>query len=420
MKPSVRWRRFGICPPAPLPSNAPIATIESSEAGHERKRTMKRRDLLIGSAALATGLCASRAIASRPRRILVLGGTNFVGPAIVERAIARGHLVTLFNRGRTNPHLFERLELLVGDRQPDSSAGLGALEGDRRWDAVVDVWPDNAALVGPTARMLRDRTDYYFFVSSVAVYASFDRPGLDETTPLKQSGTGYGARKAAAEALLGSLFEERIGFARPCAIVGPRDSSLSNYYWLSRLAAPGRRIGPGDGRDFMQLIDVRDVGRWVVDCIETRRAGAYNVCSRPALWREYLDQSRRAVHGRAEVTWIPESFLRENGIAVDEGADMPIWTSRNGRNGAFRQISARRAEALGLRTRPLVNTQADAWSSYRRIFPDPIRFPHEQYGHTWGIAEAREQEILAAWLARDHRESSAKATTNPPASAGSL
>jgi 2'-hydroxyisoflavone reductase len=126
------------------------------------------------------------------------------------------------------------------------------------------------------------------------------------------------------------------------------------------------------------------------------------------------------VHGRAEVTWIPESFLRENGIAVDEGADMPIWTSRNGRNGAFRQISARRAEALGLRTRPLVNTQADAWSSYRRIFPDPIRFPHEQYGHTWGIAEAREQEILAAWLARDHRESSAKATTNPPASAGSL
>ena len=167
---------------------------------------MKRRDLLIGSAALATGLCASRAIASRPRRILVLGGTNFVGPAIVERAIARGHQVTLFNRGRTNPHLFERLELLVGDRQPDSSAGLGALEGDRRWDAVVDVWPDNVALVGPTARMLRDRTDYYFFVSSVAVYASFDRPGLDETTPLKQSGTGYGARKAAAEALLGSLF----------------------------------------------------------------------------------------------------------------------------------------------------------------------------------------------------------------------
>jgi hypothetical protein len=117
----------------------------------------------------------------------VLGGTNFAGPAIVERAIARGHQVTLFNRGRTNPHLFERLELLVGDRQPDGSAGLGALHGDRRWDAVVDVWPDNAALVGPTARMLRDRTDYYFFVSSVAVHASFDRPDLDETTPLKTS-----------------------------------------------------------------------------------------------------------------------------------------------------------------------------------------------------------------------------------------
>jgi 2'-hydroxyisoflavone reductase len=364
-----------------------------------RRTALFTRRRFLKSAALtaATARILPRAYGSvAPQKILVLGGTLFLGPAIVERAVEAGHQVTLFNRGRTNPQLFPQLEKLRGDRESTAADGLSALAGGRRWDAVIDVWPSEPAVALPAARLLAGRTDFYSFVSSIGAYKTLTRPGADETWPLRSTESGYGGDKARCEAQLITLIgADRLGIVRPCAIAGPRDPSLSLHYWLSRLAKKERIVAPGDGSDPVELVDVRDVAGWIVSNVESRRPGAYNVCGEPQSFRTFLAQCSAAMEGKAQPVWIDGNFLERQG--VKSAGNMPFW---NPDIPAFEEVSSLKAHRAGWTVRPLQQTARDAWSSYSGRIDPNLSYPQHQWSYDWGISDELQTKILAAWDTR--------------------
>ncbi len=370
----------------------------------ERIESTSRRGFLelalaAGSAALLPRSLAAQDRAPRPGKILVLGGTNFVGPAIVERALERGHEVTLFNRGRTRPELFPGCEKLRGDRQPEGG-DLEALRGDRTWDAIIDVWPESSALVERTARLLADRVGYAFFVSSIAVYRDFSRPDITEDAPVHEDDPGwYGGEKVLAENALESLFPGRSGVARCHAILGPRDDGTAFHYWLRRLAEHDEILAPGSGRDPVQFVDVRDVARWIVDCVERERPGAHNLCG-PAKsmgFRDFLEQTREAIGSRARLVWVGADELRRE-YGVQSFSDLPLWAPLD-EDAGFQQVSAARATEAGLRLRSLTETARGAWEWWSAEAFAGTTFP---LGGN-GLPREREVEILRAWADRPDR-----------------
>lgn len=329
----------------------------------------------------------------RPQKILVLGGTNFLGPAIVERALEAGHQVTLFNRGQTNTGLFPKLEKIRGNRQNNSQGGISALFGNRRWDAVIDVWPSEPSIVMPTARLLADRTEFYSFVSSIGAYADTSNPGTEESAPVRMKEPGYGGDKARSEAGLSSLLETKLGIVRPCAIAGPRDDSLSFHYWLTRLKHHGPIVAPGNGNSPVELVDVRDVADWILQNVEVRRPGAYNVCGLPISFKTFLEESRSAIQGHANIIWIDKRFLLKEGVCP---SNLPMWALNDP---GFEQVSSSKARRAGWKTRPLKQTAIDAWESCcRRIDPN-IKYPQHQWRYDWGLSTERQSQILRDWRA---------------------
>ena len=358
---------------------------------------MVTRRGFIKSAALAAAAARllPRSYASAaPKRILILGGTLFLGPAIVERAVMAGHQVTLFNRGKTNPQLFPQLEKLRGDRESRSSDSLSALHGQRRWDAVIDVWPSQPSVVMPTARLLAGRTAFYSFVSSIGAYKTLTEAGADEAWPLRPEESGYGGDKSRCEEQLTALLGTgRVGIVRPCAIAGPRDPSLSLHYWLSHLAREQRIVAPGDGSEPIELVDVRDVADWVVSNVETHRPGAWNVCGNPMGFKTFLVQCSTAIHGRAKLVWVDRRFLERHGVK-DTGGNMPFW---NPDLPAFEQVSSAKARSAGWSTRPLQETARDAWRSYADRIDPELSYPQHQWTFDWGISDALQAQIVKEW-----------------------
>lgn len=358
---------------------------------------MDRRTFLGASAAAAATLgLPVRSSAQSPKKILILGGTNFVGPALVEEALARGHEVTLFNRGITRPYLFPSIEKLRGDRRLEGGE-LSALAGSRRWDAVLDVWPEQSALVQATAELLRGRTDYYHFCSSIAVYKDFSRPGLVETAPTHTDDPGwYGGEKAVAEQLLAALYPGAYGVSRCHAIFGPRDDGNALHYWLRRIATADEVLAPGSGRDPVQYIDVRDLAIWILDSVETKRTGIYNTCGPAAAltFRSFLEGAREATGSNAALSWVDADFLRQD-QGVHSFSDMPLWAPLDEDEG-FYQISGAKALNAGARYRPFVDTARAAWRWY-----SAYNFRHTSFPlGGLGLSREREEEILKAWHAR--------------------
>lgn len=360
---------------------------------------MDRRTFLgLGAASLASATLglSRKTLARSPKKILILGGTNFVGPAVVEEARARGHEVTLFNRGITRPYLFPDIEKLRGDRQP-GGGDLSALMGSRRWDAVIDTWPEQSALVDATARLLADRTDYYYFCSSIAVYRDFSQPGLIETAPTYVDDPGwYGGEKAVAEQLLAELYPGAFGVSRCHAIFGPRDDGNAFHYWLRRIASASEVLAPGTGLDPVQYIDVRDLAVWILDSVETKRTGIYNTCgpAEPLTFRAFLEGAREATGSIAALTWVDADFLRTD-QGVHSFSDMPLWAPLDEDEG-FYQISGAKALKAGARYRPFVETARAAWRWYSSY---PFRHTSFPLGGL-GLSREREEEILTAWHAR--------------------
>ena len=336
-----------------------------------------RRRFLEGT--LAAGALAAtgsplQAADAAGKRLLVLGGTGFLGPHTVRAATARGFEVTLFNRGRPNPNLFPELEKLRGDRDGD----LEALKG-REWDAVLDTSGYVPRVVGQSVDLLADAVQHYVFVSTVSVYASLAAPGVDEDDPVGRlddstveeiTGETYGPLKALCEDRVRDRFGDRCTIVRPGLIVGPGDKTDRFTYWPVRVARGGDVLAPGTPDDPVQFIDVRDLGAWLVHCLGTGLAGTYNATSPPGAvtMGALLDTCRRVAGSDARFHWGDAAFLAAQGI--QPWSDMPAWAPSDGDFGGISRVSVARAAREGLVSRPLEETVEATLAWFRELDPD--------------------------------------------------
>jgi len=367
---------------------------------------MKRRDFVLSSLGVAAATLASwRPAVARPRlKILVLGGTRFLGPHMAEYALARGHTVTFFNRGRTNPGVLPQVERIQGDR----NGQLDGLKG-RSWDAVIDTSGYVPRHVRLSAELLRPQVPHYVFISTVSVYASFAAAN-DETSPVgklddetveKVDGATYGPLKALCESASTAAYgADRTTVIRPGLIVGPDDNTDRFTYWPARAARGGQLAAPGTPQDPVQLIDVRDLAAFAIHAVEHRTAGVFNALSPLGRFTigDVVNESIAAARDIArpavapEAVWIPAEFLAEQKVAP--WSDMPVWAPSVGDEAGFARVSAERAVKAGLEIRPMAETVAATmrWHLQR---PEPERLKLKA-----GLSPERESELLAAWKAR--------------------
>lgn len=338
---------------------------------------------------------------ARSLRILILGGTQFIGIHMAEVALERGHTVTVFNRGRSNPGLLPRAEKLKGDRDGQ----LDVLRG-RQWDAVIDNSGYVPRHVRLSAELLAPQVGRYLFISTISVYASFAKPN-DEDSPLHAlpgesvetvTGESYGPLKVACEKAVRTAFGKRATIMRPGFIVGPHDSTDRFTHWPARAARGGEMIAPGSAADPMQFVDVRDLARFTIDMLERDVTDTFNVTSRPGQFTigQVINESVGAANAlahpesAARATWIPLEFLERQQPSTLM-SDFPIWLPARGELAAFAEVNVTRALNAGLTLRPLDATVEDTlrWHLSR---------PTAEREHPKaGISADRELEVLAAW-----------------------
>jgi 2'-hydroxyisoflavone reductase len=375
---------------------------------------MKRRHFLTIAGAVSAGLALSKTLplaassmmpsggSPVAKRMLILGGSGFIGPPMVRYALERGHEVTIFTRGKTNADLPE-VEQLIGDRTGD----LESLKG-RTWDVVLDNNARDYRWVTLTTELLRDKVEQYVYVSSISAYASGDLgyayvdnpwtgPPVNINSPLalppddfvEGHELPYSQSKAMAEKLVHAAFPGRATIVRPGFIVGPGDPTDRFTYWPVRIDAGGEVLSPGDGSDPVQVIDVRDLDEWIVRLAEQGTFGDFNgvgLASPPSM-AEMLYGIRAATTNDVTFTWVPIPFLREQGI--EPYSDMPIWIP--GEPLSF--VDNSHAMKSGLTYRPLAVTARDTLTWHQS------RPAAEQAELQIGIKPDREKEVLAAWHA---------------------
>jgi 2'-hydroxyisoflavone reductase len=315
-------------------------------------------------------------------QILVLGGTRFLGRAVVDAALGRGDTVTLFNRGRTNPGLYPGIETVIGDRTGD----LAELSG-RRWDVVVDVAGYDPDVVRRNLAVLSGQAGHYVFVSTISVYADHsvtqfeDSPLLELRDGLHED-IAYGARKAVAERHVTAAFGQRSLIARPGLIVGPHDGTDRFAYWPRRIARGGRVLAPGAPSDPVQFIDVRDLAEWMVDGYRRNLGGVFNLTGRRVPLGELLAECTAVTGSDAELAWIPTPRLLAAG--VDPWMGVPLWVADPDFE-AVHRADISRALAEGLAFRPL-----------SRIIRDTLSWDLARGGPaTPGLTADAEQRLLA-------------------------
>jgi 2'-hydroxyisoflavone reductase len=313
-------------------------------------------------------------------RILVLGGTKFLGRHLVEIAVARGHDVTTFTRGRTNPGLHDGVEELRGDRTGD----LSALEG-RSFDAVVDTSGYDPHVVRNTIDALGD-TGHYTFVSTISVYADLSQPP-DERTPLADDDE-YGGLKARCERVVRERFPAAF-VPRPGLIVGPWDPTGRFTYWPARFAAGGRVLAPAPPDADAQVIDVRDLAGWIVRAAEDGTEGTFDAVDRPVSRRTLLETCREVAGSDAEIVWVDPRFLLEH--EVGEWMELPLWLASPEYAGML-SADPSAAFAAGLETRPLEEKVRDtlAWIE-----------AGEAPATEAGLDRRKERALLDAWLSKE-------------------
>jgi 2'-hydroxyisoflavone reductase len=315
-------------------------------------------------------------------KLLVLGGTRFLGRHIVDAALARGDEVTIFTRGRLPVPWQRGVVALTGDRDPRVAPGLGALTRGT-WDAAIDCTGYVPRVVEAGAQLLASRVSRYVFVSSMSVYAKTDRPNMDESTPVstlddpdtEQVMAHYGGLKAACEAVVERSFGTRATLVRPGLIVGPFDGSDRFGYWVARFVhphllgdRPARAVVPAPPERPIQLVDARDLAAWMVDLATRDVAGTFNACSRAFQWRmrTLIEALREAAPSAPPPAWIADDVLLVRGVAPWTG--LPLWLPASDTDSAgFMTANCARAKAAGLATRPLADTIADtaAWLATR-------------------------------------------------------
>ncbi|QEH35702.1 dTDP-4-oxo-6-deoxy-D-allose reductase [Aquisphaera giovannonii] len=362
-----------------------------------------RREFLRGLSAFGAGLVAGGgrgpagadpAGGGGKMELLVLGGTGFIGPHLVRHAVARGHHVTIFTRGRRDADLPAGVVRLVGDRKGD----LKSLEG-KSWDAVVDDSATNPEWVRLSTELLKGKVGRYLFTSSTGVYYPYLVRGLDEAAPVrlkaddpKDLSATYGADKANCERIVRSAFGAGAVVVRPTYIVGPGDTSDRFPYWPQRLARGGETLAPGRRDDPVQFIDVRDLAGFMVHLLEEGREGVYNAAGPRGVLTmpEFLEQARAALRSDAQFVQIDDyDFLSAHGIE-----EAIPWAMLRGNDAGMMSIRHGRAEDAGLAYRPIAETVRDTrawWDAVPEARREAPKF---------AISPPREAGALAAWKAR--------------------
>jgi 2'-hydroxyisoflavone reductase len=327
-------------------------------------------------------------------RLLILGGTVFLGRHLVEAARARGHVVTLFNRGQHNPDLFPAVEKVRGDRD----GGLDALRG-RTWDATIDTSGRLPRVVRQSAALLAPAVGHYIFISTMSVYADLAQVGITENSPVgslpddyAETDTSlYGPLKAACEREVEAALPGRALILRPGLIVGPYDPTNRFTYWPRRIAAGGEVLVFGTPDNPIRFnIDARDLAEWTVRLAEAETTGTFNAQGPTnSLTMGTLTETCRTVSGSdPRFTWVDEEFLHAQGVRP--WTELPLWLPRQ--MNAIHTARIDRALAAGLVFRPLAETVRDVLAWDRNLPPD---FPRPN-----GLAPERERELLAAWHAQ--------------------
>ncbi len=322
-------------------------------------------------------------------RVLVLGGTQFLGRHVVDAALEHGHDVTLFNRGQTRPELHAGVEKLRGDRDGD----LAALSG-RDFDAVVDTSGYVPRIVAETIDAL-GAVGHYTFVSSISVYATLATPPTEQSPlaqleePTEEWREAYGELKALCEAVVRERFPAAF-IPRPGLIVGPWDPTGRFTYWPQRIAEGGRVLAPAPPSAAAQVIDARDLAAWIVRAAEDATAGTFNAVDRPTTRESVFETCRRVAASDAEVVWVDGDFLIEH--EVGEWMELPLWLQAP-EYAAMLSVDPAAAFAAGLETRPLEETVRATldWARSGDAPPEPPA----------GLARDKEQRVLDEWLSKD-------------------
>ena len=325
-------------------------------------------------------------------RILIIGGTRFLGRHLVESALAHSHDVTLFNRGKSNPGLFPQLETILGDREKDVDKLAG-----RIWDAVIDVAGYFPRIVRLSADVLKENVARYVFISTISVYDNFKKVGINELDPVAKiadetveeiTGETYGPLKALCEQVVQDIYGERALIVRPGLIVGPHDPTDRFTYWPVRVARGGDVLAPQKPEAAIQVIDVRDLSDFIIKLIQDAASGVYN-----ATGPDYelsigklLEVSKQVSNSNADFKWASVDVLNQN--KVEAWSDMPTWVPDDEEGVGFSRIDVSKAIGAGLRFRPLEETVRDtlAWAQTRPA------------DHEWraGLTAEREAQVLAA------------------------
>jgi 2'-hydroxyisoflavone reductase len=381
-----------------------------------RREFVQRSAASLGAFALGPTLAAPGGAleaefraALRPRTapldILILGGTGFIGPYQVRYAVARGHKVTVFNRGRRQADLPESVQHLQGDR---ATGNLEALKG-RKWDVVIDNPTTLPFWVRDAGQILQGNAGQYIFISTISTYAHYRQAGMDENYELarytgtedpmaikQSSGQLYGPLKVLSERESEKWFPGKATIVRPGLIVGPNDPSDRFTYWPVRIDRGGEVLAPGAPTDPIQIIDARDLSEFVVRLAEDRVVGTFNATGprSPLSIAEMLYGIRAATSGSNEIsfTWVDAAFLAQQNVRG--WSDMPTWIAPRNDNAGWSRVSIARALEKGLTYRPLAVTARDTIDWFKTL-------PAQRRDNmTAGLKPEREKEVLAAWRAR--------------------
>lgn len=377
------------------------------------RRTFLKLSAMVGATAGSKLISSIPAISAevgmtnrtlKPMKILILGGTGFTGPFQVRYALARGHKVTVFNRGKTHPgELPKEVEQLIGDR----NGQLDALKG-RTWDVVIDNPSTLPIWVRDAAQILKGNADRYVFISSTAVYADTSKAGLDENAPLaKYTGVDsmketsatmrasnfslFGPLKALSEAEAEKWFPGKALIIRPGYIVGPGDESDRFTYWPVRVERGGEVLAPGSASDPIQIIDARDLAEWTIRMVEQGTTGSFNAVgpkSKLTMGR-MLGEMKKTTNSDVRFTWVDADFLARQKVVED----LPIWTPSKGSEIGYHLTNINKALSKGLTFRPLSDTTRVTLDWFKK------QSAERQSKMRAGLKPEREVEVLAAWHA---------------------
>lgn len=331
-------------------------------------------------------------------KILIIGGTRFLGRHLVNSARARGHEVTLFNRGKTNPDLFGQVDKIQGDREKDLdqlAGGVLSASKGYNWDAVIDTCGYFPRIVRMSAEALKDRVESYIYISSISVYADFKKIGINESDPVGQiedetieeiTETSYGPLKALCEKAVQDIYGINSLIIRPGLIVGPHDPTDRFTYWPVRVARGGDVIVPDRPEALTQIIDVRDLSDFIIELIQQNVSGVFNATGpdHPLTLGTLFDTCKLVSASDAKFKWAAVDFLNQNNVAP--WSDMPAWLPDTGDEAGFARVDVSKAIKAGLEFLPLEKTVRDTlqWANARPA------------DHEWkaGLKEAKEKELL--------------------------